>query len=194
MLMNKLPFSAFLIVFQLTFVWSCAPANSANKVNKAVAPSSPAGSNEQRVFETADNQKTNSATKSAQALCGELRNLKRIPYETGAAADDPVYDGLMAKGKEAIPCLVDKITEITVIDDPRVGDPHVHGFTTGDAAVFLLVDITGISPEEFLPSEIVEKRWKDEGIYSYFAYVEKPKHRLQIQSWWRKWMRTNLKN
>jgi len=127
-------------------------------------------------------------------LCKRLRELKKIPYEENKVAGDPIYDGLMSQGRKAIPCLIEKVTDPRVIEDPREGDPHIHGFTVGDAAVFLLMNITGVDehPEAMLPPEFA-KQWTSQGIYSYFAYVEKPHNRLALQNWWRNWAKKNLK-
>jgi hypothetical protein len=183
MIMKKTELWTFTIVAQFALILACASANSENSdISDVKIPSQTVSDQKANSV----NQKTKSGTKDVQILCSELRNIKKIPYEAGEVTDDLIYDGLIAKGKDAIPCLVEKITDITVIEDPRIGDPHIHGFTVGDAAVFILCDITGISPEQFLPGEIVKKRWKDQGIYLYFEYVERSKNRLQIQRWWQK--------
>ncbi|MEO8648461.1 MAG: hypothetical protein ABI539_04775 [Acidobacteriota bacterium] len=123
-----------------------------------------------------------------------LSELKKIPYEDGEFADDPIYDGLMSRGVKAVPCLIERVVDTQVIDDPREGDPHIHGFTVGDAAVFMLMNITGVDehPEAMLPPKFA-KQWDDQGIYSYFSYVEKVRNRKDLQSWWRTWSRKNLK-
>jgi hypothetical protein len=131
---------------------------------------------------------------SEKELCRRLGELKKIPYEENKAADDPIYDGLMIQGTNAVPCLIEKVTDAHVIEDPREGDPHIQGFTVGDAAVFMLMIITGVDehPEAMLPPEFA-KQWDDRGIYSYFAYVEKPQNRRSLQFWWRNWAKKNLK-
>jgi hypothetical protein len=126
------------------------------------------------------------------SLCYRLAQLKNIPYDSSKPAGDPVYDELIAAGKQAIPCLIDKITDTSIIPDPREGDPVITDFRVGDAAVFMLMIITGVEahPEKMLPPRYA-KLWKEEGIYSYFSYVEKPSNRRQLQVWWRNWVKNS---
>lgn len=130
---------------------------------------------------------------SVESLCSRLAELKHIPSYPGEASEDTIYNGFMKTGKKAIPCLIDKITDSTVIDDP-MDAPHVQGFTVGDAAVFLLLYITKMQwkPDEMFPPEYA-RRWKDDGIYAYFAYTEKAENRKAFQLWWKKWAAKNLK-
>jgi hypothetical protein len=132
-------------------------------------------------------------TDEPQLLCDKLQGLKKIPYDSAEKGGDPVYDELLSNGSKVIPCLVEKITDTTVIADPREGDPHIHGFTVGDAAVFTLLIITKQDkhPEKMLPQEAA-KNWKTEGIYAYFDFVSESKNRATIQLWWKNWMKENL--
>jgi len=125
---------------------------------------------------------SNAFVEDVNSLCNKLSELKRMPHKD-AIADDYVYDGLMKKGKDAIPCLVNKITDRTKMDDPREA-PHILDFTVGDTAVFMLHRITKESLQSILPSAFA-KRWETERVYAYFAYVEKPHHRKAIQQWWK---------
>lgn len=125
-----------------------------------------------------------------ESLCKRLHELKRMPFEEEKSGD-PVYDGLLASGRAAIPGLVDKITDTTIMADPRES-PHVHGFMVGDAAVFMLHDITREPLESILPAAVAEE-WKTEGVYAYFSYVENFKNRKKVQKWWKDWMSKNLK-
>jgi len=129
---------------------------------------------------------------STSLLCERLAELKEIPYYPGEVSEDPIYNGLMKAGDKAIPCLIEKITDTTRIDDPRIA-PHIQDFTVGDAAVWLLLYVTKMEwqPETMFPPEYA-KRWKTEGVYAYFAYVEKPANRKRIQMWWKTWMKENL--
>lgn len=125
------------------------------------------------------------AGRDSMSLCYRLSHLKTIPYDRSKPSGDPVYDELIAAGKQAIPCLIDKITDTSIIPDPREA-PVITDFRVGDAAVFMLMIITGVDahPEKMLPPHYA-KMWKEEGIYSYFYYVEKPSNRRQLQAWWR---------
>lgn len=124
------------------------------------------------------------------ALCERLNEIRRIPYEPGKKADDPIYDGLIGLGTKACPCLIDKIADIKQIPDPREGDPQVEHFTVGDAAVFLLLIITGQDehPEQMFPRQYA-KQWNEEGIYTYFRYVQEPGSRKNLQIWWKRFFK-----
>lgn len=127
------------------------------------------------------NQNLNEFVEDVNLLCNKLFELKRMPHKD-KVADDYVYDGLMEKGNKAIPCLVEKITDLTIMDDPREA-PHILNFRVGDAAVFMLYRITEEPLISILPKEFA-KQWETEGVYAYFAYVEKPQHRKKIKQWW----------
>jgi hypothetical protein len=127
-----------------------------------------------------------------ESLCERLSSIRKIPYRDPKNSD-PIYDALIAKGNEAIPCLVDKVIDVTEMSDPREAPP-VEGYTVGDTAVFILLAITNQRnhPEIMLPPKYA-KLWETEGIYSYFAYVEKLENRKKVQQWWKHWMAENLK-
>ena len=128
------------------------------------------------------NVNSNLFVEDAALLCNKLSELKRMPYKDNVA-DDYIYDGLVKKGKEAIPCLVEKITDLTIMADPREA-PHILDFRVGDTAVFMLHRITKEPLQSILPKEVA-KQWETEGVYAYFSYVEKPQHRKKIQQWWK---------
>jgi hypothetical protein len=100
----------------------------------------------------------------------------------------------MQKGREAVPCLIEKITDTTRMKDPRTA-PKVPNFRVGDAAVFMLLYITreNWQPETMLSPEYA-KYWETEGVYSYFAFVEKPQNRKKIQQWWKDWKKRTEPN
>lgn len=124
-------------------------------------------------------------------LCSKLHELKKIPLYPDKTNGDPIYDGLMQKGREAVPCLIEKITDTTSMPDP--GSPTVKDFKVGDAAVFMLLYVTGEKwqPETMLSPEYA-KHWKNDGIYAYYEYVEEPANRKKIQFWWKNWSDKNL--
>ena len=129
----------------------------------------------------------------AETLCQRLQEIKHIPYHSSLPSEDPIYLGLMEAGEKAIPCLVEKITDTKVIDDPNDAS-QVIGFTVGDAATFMLLYITNEDwqPGSMFP-QVVAKQWKSEGVYAYYAYVEKPKNRRAFQQWWKMWMKKSRK-
>jgi len=130
----------------------------------------------------------------AATLCSKLDTLKIIPYDPDRITGDPIYDGLAQEGRNAIPCLIAKITDATPMAYPLESPPKTD-FTVGDAAVFILLKITG---EEWQPETMFSpkyaKRWKSDGVYAYFGYVEEPANRARLQGWWKSWMKKNLKD
>jgi hypothetical protein len=124
-----------------------------------------------------------------QLFCNRLSEIKIIPNKE-VTADDDVYDGLIKSGDVAIPCLIEKITDTSKMLDPREA-PHIQDFRVGDAAVFMLNRITNEPLENILPNEYA-KRWKSEGVYAYFSYVERSDNRKNIQEWWKNWTKKHL--
>lgn len=128
---------------------------------------------------------------NVESLCNRLHEIKKIP-ERDPNDTDPIYEALIAKGKEAMPCLVEKITDETPMRDPRGGVIWQH-YKVGDTAVFILVLIAndvGLL-QQMLPEEN-RKEWKTNGVYAYFNYVSESKNREELQRWWRIWIKKNL--
>jgi len=126
-------------------------------------------------------------------LCDDLPELKRLPHDARQTVDDPVYNKYAAHKNDAIPCLIDKITDTTPMQDPGLSPAVVNDFCVGDAAVFTLLLLTG---EEWRPDSMLSPeyaaRWKSEGVFAYYRYVEDPANRKRIQSWWKEWSKTHL--
>jgi hypothetical protein len=93
--------------------------------------------------------------------------------------NDPVYNELIAVGRPAIPCLVDKLDDATPMPDPRKAPP-IPGFAVGDVALFMLSDVSGVDLKHLLPPEVL-KDWPEQGVYAYFAYVRKTKNRAALK-------------
>ena len=136
-------------------------------------------------------------TAAPNALCGRLSEIKIIPHRDPTVTD-PIYDALIAKGDDVIPCLVDKITDKTLMQDPREA-PTWQYYAVGDTAVFLLIDILRDNDAErakllieMLPKKYKEE-WKTNGVYAYFNYVSEPTNRRELQSWWKNWLKENRK-
>lgn len=129
---------------------------------------------------------------SAESLCKRLWEIKKLPYRDPADTD-PVYEALIAKGNEAVPCLIEKITDETLMEDPREA-PSYQFYTIGDTAVFVLVRITKDEKmlQRMLPPKY-QKEWKTEGVYAYFDYVAKTHNRRELQTWWRNWIKAKHK-
>lgn len=120
----------------------------------------------------------------AEILCQKLLEMKTMPFKD-EAIDDEVYNGLIALKDAAIPCLIGKVTDSTRMNDPRQA-PVYRDFRVGDAAFFVLLDITKVPFEEMLPVE-VRSELEDEGVYAYFEYINKDEHRKMLQAKWQAW-------
>lgn len=131
----------------------------------------------------------------ASELCNKLGQIKRMSHKDPAETD-PVYEALMAKGDEAFPCLIEKISDATPMKDPRQAPVWQH-YAIGDTAVFILVrsiNADGIKRGELLKEMLPQKyrkEWETNGVYAYFNYVSEPVNRKALQSWWKRWIREN---
>ena len=128
-------------------------------------------------------------------LCGRLSEIETLPHKDPNDTD-PIYEALMSKGKAAIPCLVEKISDTTRTPDPRQAPKWQH-YAVGDTAVFILIDILreeDLEREklliEMLPRKYQEE-WKTNGVYAYFNYVSEPKNRKELRDWWKTWLSEN---
>lgn len=133
---------------------------------------------------------------NVESLCNRLHEIKKLPYRDPNDTD-PIYEALIAKGKEAMPCLVEKITDETPMRDPR-GAPIVQDYKVGDTAVFMLIRIAHEDEKsqvelllEMLPVKY-RKEWESNGVYTYFIYVSESKNRNELQRWWKIWIKENL--
>ena len=133
-----------------------------------------------------------------EELCDRLADIEVMPYKDPNDTD-PIYEALIAKGKDAYPCLLNKITDATKMPDPRRA-PHWQHYAVGDTAVFILVRSIGAGDERLEEKLLIEmlppasrEEWKTNGVYAYFNYVSEPKHRRDLQRWWKKWLDDNKK-
>ena len=90
---------------------------------------------------------------SAKELCAKLSEIKVIP-SWDPNETDPIYEALIEKGDGTVPCLIEKISDKTLMPDPRYSVPHWQHFAVGDAAVFILIDILR---EDDLERETVDR-------------------------------------
>jgi len=123
---------------------------------------------------------------NVESLCNRLNEIKKLPYRDPNDTD-PIYEALIAKGKEAMPCLIEKITDETPMTDPREAPPWQH-YKVGDTAVFILARIAKDEEilQEMLPIKY-RKEWETNGVYAYFNYVSESKNRGELRRWWRSW-------
>ena len=125
------------------------------------------------------------------ASIGEkLEKIKIIPAKD-EIVDDENYYGIMSQGNKILLCLAEQIKNSKVMNDPRQA-PIYRGFTVGDLAFILFVDLAQLDFESLWPIEVQEK-WKDQGVYAYFAYVKKPENRIELSKTCREWCEKNLK-
>lgn len=136
------------------------------------------------------------ASLRAAELCERLAEIEIISDRVPEESDD-LYKAIIAKGKEALPCLIDKINDRTKTRDPGTGPKWQH-YVVGDTAVFTILDIVSQGDYELwktlflgpLPPAYKEE-WKTNGIYAYYNFVSEPKNRKELQDWWRKWLKAN---
>ena len=122
--------------------------------------------------------------------CDQVREIKTFPFK-GEEGIDAAYDSLRKAGDSAVPCLIDSITDTTPMADPRQ-TPKFSDVRVGDVAYFVLLDITKIDFVEFLPAKVKEA-YKQEGVYAYFRFVEKPANRKKLQDNLRVWYQEHHK-
>jgi len=126
-------------------------------------------------------------------LCNRISDIKSFPMK-GERGEDAIYDAFMDAGDAVSPCLIDKVTDSTVMNDPRSepGYPDVE-IRVGDIAYFLVVDITKLSFTEPFPQS-VQRDYKREGVYAYFKFVKDPANRQRLQDRLRAWYQQNQKS
>ncbi|HEX6126725.1 MAG TPA: hypothetical protein VFZ23_15240 [Pyrinomonadaceae bacterium] len=133
---------------------------------------------------------------SSSELCDRLISIDTMPTHDPTITD-PIYESLIAKGDDAIPCLVEKISDTRPMPDPRYSVPHWQHYKVGDTAVLTLLDIVSRDDSEWenlmiesLSPKYAEE-WRTNGIYAYFNYVSEVKNRKELQRWWTKWLKEN---
>ena len=142
---------------------------------------------------------THIAELTSSELCDRVGQIEVLPTHDPTITD-PIYESLLLKGNEAIPCLVEKIANDTLIKDPRYSVPTWHNFAVGDTALFVILRILskgdGKEWEKRLLQSLPQKyqeEWESNGIYAYFNYVSEPKNRKELRVWWRNWVSKNKK-
>ncbi len=121
----------------------------------------------------------------AEALCRRLSEIKVMPFGREEVRDE-VYMGLAEMKEQAVPCLIDELSNTTPMQDPRREPTHSDFFTVGDAAFFTLIRIVDVPLVRVLPDEVMS-RWHDDGLYAYFDYVQTKENRTALQAKWRAW-------
>lgn len=131
-------------------------------------------------------QSQNAELRKADALCSRVAEIKqRSPKDEKGV--DAAYDALIEAGEAVVPCLIEKVSDTTVMPDPRC--PRItNELKVGDVAYFVLVDIIKIGFVELFPADVQEK-FKTEGVYAYHEYIEREGSRKQLQSKLLEWYR-----
>lgn len=132
-------------------------------------------------------------------LCDRIGQIEVIPNR-GLEVTDPIYESLLLRGNDAVPCLIEKIGNDTLIKDPRYSVPTWRSYAVGDTALFILLRILSKDDDKewgklllaSLPQKYREE-WESNGIYAYFNYVLEPKNRKELQRWWKNWLSKNRK-
>lgn len=106
----------------------------------------------------------------AITLCNRISEIKYL-HPKGETGHDEIYDALIETGEGIVPCLIGKITDTTMMRDPR-NIRISQEIKVGDVAYFVLIRITKLDFKEMLP-EKVKQKYKTEGVYAYHDYREK---------------------
>jgi hypothetical protein len=133
-----------------------------------------------------------------ESLCNRLGEIEvindRVPEE-----NDDLYKAILAKGSDALPCLIEKINDRTKTRDPRSAPKWQH-YVVGDTALFTVLSVASQDNDKrweelmlgSLPSKYRDE-WETNGVYAYFNYVSEPKNRKALQIWWKNWLKENKK-
>lgn len=127
---------------------------------------------------------SNAAELNGADYCARLYQIKSLPRHD-EPIDDGAYNELIDAGEKAIPCLIEKITDTTEMEDPRC-PRFTDNFKVGDMAYFVLLDIGGIGFEQMLPAE-TQELIKTEGAFAYHWYVEEEGNRDRLQDRLKEW-------
>lgn len=116
---------------------------------------------------------------TASEFCSRVSEIKRLPYKAETGVDE-VYDGLIKAGDRVLPCLIDRVTDTTEMEDPRGTRMAGLKFVVGDLAYFMFIEIAKIDFTELLPDKVKES-YKTEGVYAFHDFVALKKNRIYLQ-------------
>lgn len=148
-----------LAIFALSFVPGCRFETNGG----------PVGSNQEAVP---------APSVSIAELCERVKDIQLLPHKD-EPVEDATYNALLSEKERVIPCLIRKISDKTLMDDPRQA-PRVGKVTVGDVAFFLVVDFGNADFVGLLPAE-VKKAYEREGVYGYFRLIDENDHRKKLQ-------------
>lgn len=129
---------------------------------------------------TSSNSQSGVTPKEAKALCETVKAINELPRDWGEKGVDKTYDAIVDAGEKVVPCLIDQITDLTVMKDPRC--PTISTATTiGDVSYFILVDLMEIEFTLLLPEDVVTD-FKTNGVYAYHNYIDRNGSRKELQT------------
>lgn len=128
----------------------------------------------------------------SRKLCERIQDIRVLPFKD-ERGEDEIYNSIREAGDSAIPCLIDRISDTTIMPDPRQS-PHYDQITVGDVAFFVLVGIAGEEENfaNFLPNDI-KMKYHEQGVYAYFQFVKAIDNRKMLQENVRQWYRNGCK-
>lgn len=139
-------------------------------------------------FVTSSIAQSNVSSKEAEKLCKTVKAIKELPRDWGEKGVDKTYDAIVYAGENVVPCLIDQVTDLTVMKDPRC--PTISNATTiGDVSYFILVNLMKIEFTQLLPQDVV-KDFKTNGVYAYHEYIDRDGSRKELQSKLREWWKS----
>ncbi|MCA1605413.1 MAG: hypothetical protein LC775_08065, partial [Acidobacteria bacterium] len=124
-------------------------------------------------------QEPSAATHDPEILCSRVAEIKSMPFKD-EKVDDAAYNALVDAGEEVLPCLIEGVTNTKPMRDPR-SIPGPTDTRVGDVAFFVLLRIAKLDFESMMPPE-VRKKFKEEGVYAYHAFVGEEANRKWLQS------------
>jgi len=103
---------------------------------------------------TSSNAQSNISANEAEKLCNTVKSIKELPRDWGEKGVDKTYDAIVDAGEKVVPCLIDQVTDVTVMKDPRC--PTIStGTTIGDVSYFILVELLKIEFTQLLPENVL---------------------------------------
>jgi len=119
--------------------------------------------------------------------CRDLDRLRSMPFKDRPIGD-LVYDELITAGWEAVPCLIDRVTDARPMSDPRGGSGNIGlRFMVGSTAVLMLSRITNVPLRDASPADAIGT--DDLGERPYWELFSTPEGRQAIQdAWWRHYL------
>ncbi len=119
-------------------------------------------------------------TPGGQQACSEIGEVRHIPFHAEDKVGDAAYNQLREKSWSVVPCLIGQITNSSLTPDPRSA-PIYPKVRVGDVAFWVVRDITRLPYDEMFPAS-VSRRFKKEGVYAYFDWVNRDGNRKKLQS------------